>query len=271
VWNSSRIGFEFLGGMLSLCYNHKPLWFILNFPGIAKMRAAIYAMLILAWGASFAEAQEDNTAQAKRGPKMYMGRPIAQTMHYTGAEWLLRDEREREERCSLMISNLGIKGGQRVCDMGCGNGFYTLQLAKMVGKKGHVYAVDIQPEMLKMLNDRADKAEISNITPILGTQKDPRLPLAELDLILMVDVYHEFSYPAEMLVEMKEALAPGGQLVFVEYRAEDPKVPIRPEHKMARDQVIKELTAAGFQLSNEFEKLPWQHMLWFSANDSPTK
>ena len=216
-------------------------------------------------------AQEDNPAAIKRGPKEYMGRQIAQTMHYLGAEWLLRNEREREERCSLMLANLGVKPGAHVCDMGCGNGFYALRLAKMVGKKGHVYAVDIQPEMLKMLNERADAAKISNITPILGTQKDPRLPGGEIDLILMVDVYHEFSYPKEMLEEMKESLAPKGALVFVEFRAEDPAVPIKPEHKMTRDQVIKELTASGFRLSHEFEKLPWQHMLWFEAAETAEK
>ena len=228
-------------------------------------------VLIAANTIAFAQEETESTAQSQRTPKRYMGRPIAQTMHYTGAEWLLRDDREREERCSLMLANLGAKAGQHICDMGCGNGFYALQLAKMVGKKGHIYAVDIQPEMLKMLNDRADTAHLSNISPILGTQKDPRLPGGEIDLILMVDVYHEFSYPAEMLAEMKESLAPGGQLVFVEFRAEDAKVPIKPEHKMARDQVIKELTAAGFHLSHEFEKLPWQHMLWFAADEADTE
>lgn len=229
----------------------------------------IYRILIglgLCCLVSSAWSQEKNAPAVKaETPREYMGRPIAQTMHYLGAEWLVRNDREREERCSLMLASLGVKPGQRVCDMGCGNGFYTLQLAKMVGSEGHIYAVDIQPEMLKMLNDRADAAKISNITPILGTGKDPRLPRAQLDMILLVDVYHEFSYPAEMLAEMKLSLAPGGSLVFVEFRAEDPKVPIKEEHKMAKAQVIKELEANGYRLSNTFDKLPWQHMLWFQV------
>ena len=197
--------------------------------------------------------------------KEYKGRRIAQTMHYLGAEWLLRDEREREERCSLMIASLGVKPGMILCDMGCGNGFYTLQLAKMTGEKGHVYAVDIQPEMLKMLNERADAAGIDNISPILGTPIDPRLPRGEIDMILLVDVYHEFSYPEQMLAQMREALSPEGKIVLVEFRGEDPNVPINAEHKMTKEQILNELPANGFKLSKEFEKLPWQHMMWFEA------
>jgi cyclopropane fatty-acyl-phospholipid synthase-like methyltransferase len=214
-------------------------------------------------------AQEKNGSAEKAAqsaaPPEYMGRPIAQTMHYLGAEWLIRDNREQEERCSLMLANLGVKRGMRICDMGCGNGFYTLQLAKMVGEKGHLYAVDIQPEMLKMLNTRADAEGLTNLSPVLGTLQNPRLPQGELDMILMVDVYHEFSHPAEMLAAMKHALAPGGSLVFVEFRAEDPKVPIKAEHKMTKAQLDKELTANGFRLSHEFDKLPWQHMVWYQA------
>jgi 2-polyprenyl-3-methyl-5-hydroxy-6-metoxy-1,4-benzoquinol methylase len=221
----------------------------------------------LTLAAQESKSQNASNAETVRQPttQEYMGRPIAQTMHYAGAEWLIRDVREREERCSLMLANLGVKPGSTICDMGCGNGFYTLQLAKMTGNKGHIYAVDIQPEMLKMLNERADAQKISNITPVLGTFSDPRLPRGEIDLMLLVDVYHEFSHPAEMLAEMKESLAPQGRIVFVEYRAEDPQVPIKPEHKMTRDQVLKELLHNGFELDHEFDKLPWQHMLWFKA------
>ena len=133
-------------------------------------------------------------------------------MHYTGAEWLTRDNREQEERCSLMLTNLGVKRGMTICDMGCGNGFYTLQLAKMTGDDGHVYAVDIQPEMLKLLNQRADEQGVRNISPILGTLTDPALPKGKIDLILLVDVYHEFSHPEQMLAAMREALSPDGRL-----------------------------------------------------------
>ncbi|MDE0736956.1 MAG: class I SAM-dependent methyltransferase, partial [Pirellulaceae bacterium] len=125
---------------------------------------------------------------------VYKGRRVAMTMHYKGAEWLIRNEREREERCSIMLTNLGIKPGMTVCDMGCGNGFYALQMAKMVGPRGQVLGVDIQPEMLKFLRDRMEQKNINNITPILGSLHDPRLPKNQVDLVLLVDVYHEFSH-----------------------------------------------------------------------------
>lgn len=198
----------------------------------------------------------------------YKGRQIAQTMHWAGAEWLIRDEREREERCSLMIASLGVKPGMTVCDMGCGNGFYSVQLAKMVGEKGKVYAVDIQPEMLKMLEERAEKAKVANIAPVLGELWDPKLPAGKIDLILLVDVYHEFSHPEQMLAAMRESLAPNGKIVLVEFRGEDPEVPIKVEHKMSKEQILKELLPNGFKVEKEFDRLPWQHMMWFGKDDS---
>ena len=198
----------------------------------------------------------------------YKGRRVAQTMHWLGAEWLVRDEREREERCSLMIATLGVKPGMMVCDMGCGNGFYSVQLAKMVGAKGKVYAVDIQPEMLKFLKERADKDKVTNIEPVLGKLWDPNLPEGKIDLILLVDVYHEFSHPEQMLAAMRKSLAPGGRIVLVEFRGEDPEVPIKVEHKMSKAQIMKELPPNGFKLVKEFDKLPWQHMLWFEKDES---
>lgn len=200
----------------------------------------------------------------------YKGRRIAQTMHYSGAEWLTRDNREQEERCSLMLANLGVRRGMTLCDMGCGNGFYTLQLARMTGEQGHVYAVDIQPEMLQLLNRRADEQQVRNITPVLGTLTDPRLPRGKIDLILLVDVYHEFSHPEEMLAAMRQALAPGGLCVLVEFRAEDPAVPIKPEHKMSKEQILKEWPPNGFKLVRQFDGLPWQHMMFFARDDDPT-
>ncbi len=197
----------------------------------------------------------------------YMGRRIAQTMHYTGAEWLIRDNREQEERCSLMLANLGVKRGMAICDMGCGNGFYSLQLAKMTGDEGHIYAVDIQPEMLKLLNQRADQQHIRNVSPILGTFIDPRLPKGKIDLILLVDVYHEFSDPEAMLAAMRESLSPTGLCALVEYRAEDANVPIKPEHKMTKEQILKEWPANGFKLVKEFDGLPWQHLMFFGRDD----
>src|SRR5205807_452548 len=208
--------------------------------------------------------------KAKRPPpalKEYKGRRIAQTMHYTGAEWLTRDDREQEERCSLMLTNLGVKRGMAICDMGCGNGFYTLQLAKMTGDAGHVYAVDIQPEMLKLLNQRADAQEVRNVSPILGTLADPRLPKGKIDLILLVDVYHEFSHPEQMLAAMREALSPEGVCALVEFRAEDENVPIKPEHKMTKEQIMQEWPPNGFKLVREFDGLPWQHLMFFGRDE----
>ena len=199
--------------------------------------------------------------------KVYLGRTIAVTMHYTGAEWLIRNEREREERCSMVLANLGVKPGMRVCDMGCGNGFYTISIAKMIAPHGHVYAVDIQPEMLKFLNERGDEAGVANFSPILGSELNPRLPKNSIDMILCVDVYHEFSYPEPMLAAMRESLAPEGVIVLVEFRAEDLNVPIKPEHKMTREQVLKEMRPNGFKLVKEFDQLPWQHMMFFGKDE----
>ena len=192
----------------------------------------------------------------------HFGREIAQTMHFTGAPWLVRESRQREEDCRTMLKALAVKPGQTVCDMGCGNGLYTLQLARLVGPKGLVYAVDIQPEMLQMLARNAAEAGLTNIRPVLGTPIDPRLPKASIDMMLCVDVYHEFSHPEAMLATIRESLAPEGQLVLVEFRGEDPAVPIKPLHKMTKQQVRAELEPAGFEMVREFDRLPWQHLLF---------
>jgi ubiquinone/menaquinone biosynthesis C-methylase UbiE len=197
--------------------------------------------------------------------KFYKGREIADAMHYSGASWLVRESREREEECSTMLKALHVKPGQTVCDMGCGNGFYTLKLAKLVGDKGQVLAVDIQPEMLSLLNERAKEEKLANIKPILGTPVDPNLPEGKIDLILCVDVYHEFSNPEEMLTSMRKSLKAGGRIALVEFRAEDPKVPIKPLHKMTKAQILKEWPANGFKLVEQSDKLPWQHLMFFEV------
>ncbi len=204
-------------------------------------------------------------AQETAEPSTYMGRTIAQTMHWTGASWLVRHKRDQEEASLKMREELRLKPGMNVCDMGSGNGYHTLPIAKAIAPTGKAYAVDIQPEMLTMLDELAKKEKVENIVSVLGIQDDPKLPPASCDLILLVDVYHEFSRPEPMLKAMKAALAPGGQLVFIEFRAEDDSVPIKPEHKMSKPQLLKELTANGFQLSRSYDDLPWQHMLWFEA------
>ena len=213
---------------------------------------------------------EPGDAKTPQARKEYLGRKIAQTMHYTGAEWLIRNRREREERCSLMLANLGVKRGQTICDMGCGNGFHTLALAKMTGEKGTVIGVDVQPQMLLMLRKRMEKQGIENVTPILGSYHSPRLPPKSIDVVLMVDVYHEFSHPELMLESIRNSLNPGGQVVLLEYREEDPEVPIKALHKMSKAQVDKEMRANGFKLTRSFDKLPWQHMLFYGVDDQWT-
>lgn len=194
----------------------------------------------------------------------YQGRVIAQTMHWQGAAWLIRNKREREEATTRMREELRLKTGMSVCDMGSGNGYHTLPMAEAVGGTGRVYAVDVQPEMIVMLNERIAEKAITNIEPIIGEVDDPKLPPNSCDLILLVDVYHEFSHPEAMLTAMKKALKPGGQIVLVEFRAEDDSVPIKPEHKMSKAQITKEMNANGLKLAREFDGLPWQHMMWFS-------
>jgi ubiquinone/menaquinone biosynthesis C-methylase UbiE len=196
-----------------------------------------------------------------------MGREIAQTMHYSGAEWLVRESRDREEDCKTLLEVLHLKPGQTVADIGCGNGFYTLPIARIIGPKGKVFALEIQSEMLEMLAARADIAGVTNTVPILGTVADPKLPENSVDLALLVDVYHEFSNPEEMLQGIRRSLKPGGRMVQVEFRAEDPHVPIKPEHKMSKEQVLKEVTANGFKLVDQFDGLPWQHVFFFEGRE----
>ena len=188
-------------------------------------------------------------------------------MHYTGASWLMRESRQREEDCSRLLKELHVVPGQVICDMGCGNGFYTLKLAQLTGNTGRVYAVDIQPEMLDMLRQRAKVASLENIVPLLGTDTAPRLPENSIDLMLMVDVYHEFSQPEAMLKAIRKSLKPTGRIALVEFRAEDPKVPIKPEHKMTKQQALKEFSANGLKLTDQFDKLPWQHLMFFSRDN----
>lgn len=197
----------------------------------------------------------------------YKGRRIAPTMSYHGAGWLTRTNREQEENGARMLECLHVKPGQTVVDFGCGNGYHTLKLAQMVGDAGKVLAVDIQPEMLRLLETQLDQEQIENVSPVLSEQHDPCLPPGQADLILLVDVYHELSYPEQVLRGLRQALRERGRVVLVEFRAEDPLVPIKPEHKMSKEQVLKELPPNGFRLVEEFDELPWQHVMFFEAAD----
>jgi glutathione peroxidase-family protein/ubiquinone/menaquinone biosynthesis C-methylase UbiE len=198
----------------------------------------------------------------------YYGREIARTMHWQGAPWLMRKVREEEERTSEMIKELKLKEGMAVADIGSGNGYHTLMMAKLIGGKGKAYAVDIQPEMLRMLETRAKKSGLNNIVSVENRYWDTDLPEKSIDLALMADVYHEFSHPEEMLASIRRSLKPGGQVVLLEFRTEDTKVPIKPEHKMSKAQVIREMTVNGFKLARSYDKLPWQHLLFFTVTPS---
>jgi protein-L-isoaspartate O-methyltransferase len=195
--------------------------------------------------------------------KFYMGREIAQVMGYQGASWLERPEREREEHCTKMITSLKLKQGDVVADIGAGSGFYTMALSLLIGATGRVYAVDIQPEMIKLIKQRMRGARFKNIQPVLGTLTNPKLKAGSLDLVLMVDVYHEFSHPYEMTVELVKALKPKGRLVFVEYRLEDDRVPIKLVHKMSQKQVLKEMEPHPVRHVETLNHLPWQHVIIF--------
>ena len=218
-----------------------------------------------AWQEADPQSADSELPPAK---KKYKGREIAVTMHYLGAPWLVRESRQREEDCELMLASLNVKPGQVVVDMGCGNGFYTLRLADIVGERGKVLAVDIQPEMLHMLEERAREDNKTNIQTILGTPIDPKLPEASVDLILVVDVYHEFSHPEQMLRAMRKALKPSGRVALVEFRLEDPNVPIKLLHKMSKKQILKEFPPNGFKLVEQFDKLPWQHLMFFERAEN---
>lgn len=196
--------------------------------------------------------------------KVYMGREISRIMGHQGSDWLERPERNEEENTDLLMRILDIKPGQTVADIGAGSGYITRRLAKMVGEDGTVYAVDVQPEMLKILGDNLANENIENVVTKLGEEKDPRLPDGSLDLIVMVDVYHEFAWPFEMLSQMKKALKPSGRIAFVEYRAEDPDVPILKLHKMSEAQVKTEAKAAGLKWLSTDARLPMQHVVFFT-------
>jgi ubiquinone/menaquinone biosynthesis C-methylase UbiE len=191
------------------------------------------------------------------------GRRIAGVMGLSGADWLDREERQRQEQPEKAITELNLKPGMLVGDVGAGTGFYSLRLAKAVAPDGIVYANDIQPGMLDRVNANAAAQHVANIVTVLGTESNPRLPAGKLDLVVMVDVYHELSRPQRMLDHIREALKPGGRLVLLEFRKEDPTVPIRPEHKMTTDEVKAEVVPQGYEFEKVVDTLPWQHIVFF--------
>lgn len=192
------------------------------------------------------------------------GRVIANVMSVQGHTWLERPQREDEEAPTKAIAALALKPGMTVADIGAGSGYYAVRLARAVGPTGKVFATDVQRGMLDLIQKRMIAERIDNVTPVLGATDDPALPAQSLDLALMVDVYHELQTPQTFMRRLRETLKPDGRLVLLEFRKEDPKVPIREEHKMSVDEARRELTADGYVFQTSIEVLPWQHMLVFT-------
>jgi ubiquinone/menaquinone biosynthesis C-methylase UbiE len=192
------------------------------------------------------------------------GRTIAPVMGMGGADWLVRPERESEENPDAALDAIAIRKGSTVADIGAGAGYFTWRIAERVGPEGTVYGEDIQPGMIELLKKNIAARGLHNVKPVLGKSDDPRLPSGSIDLLLLVDVYHEFSQPQKMLQRIRESLKPDGRLVLLEYRQEDPKVPIRPEHKMSVQQVRAEIEPEGYRFETSLETLPRQHILIFT-------
>lgn len=195
--------------------------------------------------------------------KFFMGREIAHVMGHQAADWLERPERDEEEHTDKLVDHLKIKPGDVIADIGAGTGYFSRRLAKRTGPGGSVLAVEIQNEMLGIITNKMAEAGITNVRPVLGTVSDPMLPAGTVDLILMVDVYHEFDHPWEMMQAISRALKPDGRVVFVEFRGEDPAVPIKPLHKMTEAQVKKEMSALPLSWVETISVLPRQHIIVF--------
>jgi len=226
---------------------------------------------LFAAAASFAQAP-NYSYRADHDPdgigKYYAGREIAQVMGHEGADWLERPERQQEERPELLLQLLPLRPGDVAADIGAGTGYLSWRMAERVGEKGRVYCVDIQPEMLDLLSKHLNGRHTTNFQTVLGTITDARLPANSVDLVLLVDVYHEFDHPYEMMQSIVRGLKPGGRIVWVEYRAEDPNVPIKPLHKMSVAQVRKEAALVpALEWVETIEKLPRQHVFILRKRD----
>ena len=224
--------------------------------------------IIIQWNPGIAQDKTPNANYTyKKGDpngigKWYMGREIAYVMGYQGMQWLDRPEREKEENTSTLLLNMAIEPEDNIADIGAGSGYHVFKMAKLAGR-GLIYAVDIQDEMLEEINNRKERDQIKNVRVIRGGEKNINIAENSLDKVLMVDVYHEFNYPAEMLVSIKKALKADGELFLIEYRGEDGSVPIKELHKMTEAQAIKEMQAAGMKLYRNIDNLPWQHCMVF--------
>lgn len=235
------------------------------------MRHVLFSLLCLTLTSAFIRAAESVTnryvfrAEHSRDGigKFYMGREIAHFMSHQGADWLERPEREEEEHTGKLMALLGIRRGDVIADIGAGTGYFSRRLATNTGPTGRVFAVEIQQEMLDLLTNQTARAGITNVIPVLGTITDPRLPERSVDIAILVDVYHEFDHPWEMMQVISRALKPGGRVVFVEFRGEDPAVPIKPLHKMTEAQLKKEMAAQPLEWAETIRTLPRQHVVVF--------
>lgn len=235
---------------------------------IRRLQLAVLALACLLFlpyraDGQTADAYRQGPASADGIGKFYMDREIAHVMGWQGASWLEREERQREERTDLLLPELMLKPGMAVADIGAGTGYFSRRISAAVGPGGTVYAVDVQPEMVKMLEDLAKRPGLANIKPVLGGNADVKLAASSIDLAIMVDVYHELEYPREVLGSIVAALRPGGRVVFVEYRAEDAGVPIKALHKMSEAQVRREASQLPLAWERTAEPLPWQHIIVF--------
>lgn len=237
---------------------------------LTAMRCRSQSVLLLVWlAAAAAFCAETNRYEFRREHdrdgigKFYFGREIAHVMGHQAADWLERPNRNEEENTELLVETLKFKPGENVADIGAGTGYFTRRIAKRVRPGGKVFAVEIQQQMLDVLTNKLAGQGITNVVPVLGTTQDPKLPAGAIDTILLVDVYHEFDYPFEMVDAMCRALKPGGRIVFVEYRAEDAAVPIKRVHKMSEAQVKKEMTPHPLKFAETINVLPWQHIIVF--------
>jgi ubiquinone/menaquinone biosynthesis C-methylase UbiE len=233
---------------------------------VAARKVVLVGFCLLAAGAGVAQTP-DYTYRADHDPdgigKFYAGREIAQVMGHQGADWLERPERQEEERPDLLLQSLPLHPGEAAADIGAGTGYLSWRMAKIVGDKGRVYCVEIQQEMLDLLAKKMAEHQTTNFQSVLGTVTDTHLPTNSVDVVLMVDVYHEFDHPYEMMQSILRALKPGGRIVWVEYRGEDPEVPIKPLHKMTEAQVRKEAALLPLEWVDTIEKLPRQHIFIF--------
>ena len=217
----------------------------------------------LAQPAAVAERYSLFPASADGIGKRYMGREISAVMGWQGAAWLEREERDREERTDLLLAALALKPGMVVADIGAGTGYLSRRMAPAVMPGGKVWAVDVQPEMISLLKANLNRRGLTQVEARLGAEDDVRLPAGSVDLVVMVDVYHELAFPYEVLASVMKSLKPGGRIAFVEYKAEDPRVPIKPLHKMSEAQIKREAGAFVLDWERTVGTLPWQHLVVF--------